>query len=141
MAKPTLLTVDDDPEVLAAVARDLRSHYGDRYRVVRASSGAEALDAVEKGGGGMLRIRTAPDGPGVRVEIADDGPPIPPEVQARIWEPFFTTKPVGAGTGLGLDIARRIVVRGHGGQIRVRSEPGDTRFTVVLPREPHPAAG
>ena len=85
------------------------------------------------GGRGTLWIRTARDGERVRVEIADDGPGIPREVMPRIWEPFFTTKGVGEGTGLGLDIARRIVERGHGGEIRVTSRPGDTRFVVTLP--------
>ena len=51
----------------------------------------------------------------------------------RIFEPFFTTKPVGEGTGLGLDISWRIVVNQHHGDLRVESEPGDTRFQVFLP--------
>jgi signal transduction histidine kinase len=50
-----------------------------------------------------------------------------------VFEPFFTTKPVGQGTGLGLDVSWRIVVNRHGGDIRVTSEPGDTRFRVLLP--------
>jgi signal transduction histidine kinase len=84
-------------------------------------------------GRGNLWIRTAREGDdAVRVEIADDGPGIAPEVLPRIWEPFFTTKAVGEGTGLGLDIARRIVEHGHGGGIRAVSTPGDTRFTVTL---------
>jgi signal transduction histidine kinase len=84
-------------------------------------------------GSGNLWIRTRRDGDGsICVEIADDGPGIAPEVLPRIWEPFFTTKGVGEGTGLGLDIARRIVERGHGGEIRAVSRPGDTRFTVTL---------
>jgi signal transduction histidine kinase len=66
------------------------------------------------------------------VEIADDGPGIPAEAQSRIFDAFFTTKPVGQGTGLGLDIARRLVLRHHG-EIRLHSEPGDTRFQVMLP--------
>ncbi len=67
------------------------------------------------------------------VEIGDTGPGIPPEIQQRIFEPFFTTKPVGEGTGLGLDIAWRIVVNKHHGDLRVESVPGDTRFQVRLP--------
>jgi signal transduction histidine kinase len=67
------------------------------------------------------------------VEIGDTGPGIPPEARNRIFEPFFTTKPMGEGTGLGLDISFRIVVNKHNGDIRVDSEPGDTRFTVWLP--------
>ena len=54
-------------------------------------------------------------------------------MQRRIFEPFFTTKDVGHGTGLGLDISYRIVVRRHHGDIRVDSSPGDTRFQVRLP--------
>jgi signal transduction histidine kinase len=73
------------------------------------------------------------------VEIGDTGPGIPDDVRNRIFEPFFTTKPMGKGTGLGLDIAWRIVVGRHRGDIRLESEAGDTRFQVVLPvREPTP---
>jgi signal transduction histidine kinase len=89
--------------------------------------------AAAMGGRGNLWIRTGREGlDSVRIEIADDGPGIAPAVLPRIWEPFFTTKGVGEGTGLGLDIARRIVERGHGGGIRAVSRPGDTRFVVTL---------
>ncbi len=84
-------------------------------------------------GEGTLTVRTARDGDRVLVEIADTGPGIPPELRQRVFEPFFTTKPVGEGTGLGLDISYRIVVNGHGGDISVRSQPGNTRFQVRLP--------
>jgi signal transduction histidine kinase len=84
-------------------------------------------------GEGTLTLRTARDGDRVLVEIGDDGPGIPPEIRHRVFEPFFTTKPVGEGTGLGLDISYRIVVNGHGGDLSVTSEPGDTRFQVRLP--------
>jgi signal transduction histidine kinase len=57
-------------------------------------------------------------------------------VQPRIFEPFYTTKPVGEGTGLGLDIAWRIVVNKHHGDLRVESVPGDTRFEIRLPIQP-----
>jgi signal transduction histidine kinase len=69
----------------------------------------------------------------VLVEIGDTGPGIPTELQRRIFEPFFTSKDVGRGTGLGLDISYRIVVRRHGGDIRVQSKPGETWFQVLLP--------
>jgi signal transduction histidine kinase len=69
----------------------------------------------------------------IRVEICDDGPGIPEDIIGRIFTPFFTTKPFGDGTGLGLDLAWRIVVEKHGGNIAVQSEPGDTRFIVCLP--------
>ena len=85
------------------------------------------------GGEGTLTIRTGRDADCVLVEIGDNGPGIPPELQRRIFEPFFTTKDVGHGTGLGLDISYRIVVRRHHGDIRVQSTPGDTRFQVRLP--------
>ncbi|MGH9245297.1 MAG: ATP-binding protein [Acidimicrobiales bacterium] len=95
-----------------------------------------AVDAM--GGRGTLTVRTRPDGDErVLVEIGDTGPGLPDEMRTRIFEPFFTTKPVGKGTGLGLDIAWRIVVGRHRGDIRVESVPGDTRFQVCLPiREP-----
>ena len=95
--------------------------------------------AQAMGGAGTLTVRTAREDDCVLVEIGDTGPGIPPEVQQRIFEPFFTTKPVGAGTGLGLDIAWRIVVNKHHGDIRVESVPGDTRFQVLLPIQPEPA--
>jgi signal transduction histidine kinase len=90
--------------------------------------------------GGTLTIRTSRDGEKmVRVEICDTGPGIPEDVRERIFEPFFTTKPVGEGTGLGLDLAWKIVVRKHHGDLRVESVPGDTRFIVLLPLEIPPA--
>jgi signal transduction histidine kinase len=85
--------------------------------------------------GGTITIRTAMEGPCVRVDIADDGPGIAPEVRERIFDPFFTTKEVGQGTGLGLDAARRIVVERHHGSIDVDSRPGETVFHVWLPLE------
>ena len=60
----------------------------------------------------------------IRVEICDDGPGIPEDIIDRIFTPFFTTKPFGEGTGLGLDLAWRIVVEKHGGNMSVQSEPG-----------------
>jgi signal transduction histidine kinase len=84
-------------------------------------------------GEGTLTIRTARDNDHLLVEIGDTGPGVPAEIRDRIFEPFFTTKPVGEGTGLGLDISWRIVVNKHHGDLRVESEPGDTRFQVRLP--------
>jgi signal transduction histidine kinase len=86
-------------------------------------------------GNGKLTIRTGRQGDRLLVEIGDTGPGVPPELSQRIFEPFFTTKPVGEGTGLGLDISWRIVVNKHRGDLRLRSEPGDTRFQVLLPFE------
>jgi signal transduction histidine kinase len=82
---------------------------------------------------GKLTITTSREGEYVMVEVRDDGPGVPAEISERIFEPFFTTKPVGEGTGLGLDISWRIVVNKHRGDLRLRSEPGDTRFQVLLP--------
>jgi signal transduction histidine kinase len=92
-----------------------------------------AIDAMD--GEGTLTIATRSEGDCILVEIGDTGPGIPPPIQRRIFEPFFTTKDVGHGTGLGLDISYRIVVRRHHGDIRVESKPGDTRFQVRLPVE------
>jgi signal transduction histidine kinase len=90
-----------------------------------------AVDAMD--GHGTLTVRTRRDGDRVLVEIGDTGPGIPEPVAAHILEPFYTTKPVGKGTGLGLDICWRIVVQRHGGDLRFTSDPGDTRFQVLLP--------
>jgi signal transduction histidine kinase len=87
-------------------------------------------------GSGTLTIRTKRDGAYAVVEIGDTGPGIPPEIRNRIFEPFFTTKPIGEGTGLGLDISWRIVVKKHHGDLRVDSKPGDTRFRIILPIDP-----
>ena len=90
-----------------------------------------AIDAVE--GEGKITVRAAAENGRVLVEVADDGPGIPEEVRERVFEPFFTTKDVGKGTGIGLDISRRLVVDNHKGGIRVESRPGDTRIQVRLP--------
>ncbi|MCE9670706.1 ATP-binding protein [Myxococcus stipitatus] len=97
-----------------------------------------AIDAMD--GKGHLTVRTARDGGSLLVEMVDDGPGIPPELLSRIWEPFFTTKPMGHGTGLGLDITHRIVVDLHHGDVRVDSRPGHTSFQVRLPLETSAAA-
>ncbi|MFI1469416.1 ATP-binding protein [Streptomyces wuyuanensis] len=90
-----------------------------------------ALAAMD--GDGTLTIATWHDSDHAYVEVRDTGTGIAPDVRPRIFEPFFSTKPVGEGTGLGLDISYRIVVNKHGGDIRVTSHPGDTRFRVCLP--------
>jgi signal transduction histidine kinase len=87
-------------------------------------------------GSGTLTVRTSRDSDSVVVEFDDTGSGIPAEIKDRIFEPFFTTKPVGQGTGLGLDISWRIVVNRHHGDLRVESEPGNTRFLVRLPIAP-----
>lgn len=122
--------------VVRAYDRSLpRIHaYGSELNQVWTNLIDNAVQAM--GGMGTLTLTTRMDEGRVTVEIQDDGPGIPPEVVHRIWEPFFTTKEVGVGTGLGLDIVRHIVEQHHGGVIRVHSAPGDTRFTVHLRREP-----
>ena len=90
-----------------------------------------ALDAMD--GTGTLRITARGTAEGVVVEVADDGPGVPDEVAAHAFEPFFTTKEVGKGTGLGLDISRRIVVERHGGDISLESRDGGAVVTVRLP--------
>jgi signal transduction histidine kinase len=89
-----------------------------------------ALDAVSDGG--HVAVSAKPTGEELVVHVADNGSGIPPDIQARIFDPFFTTKPIGQGTGLGLDITRRIV-RLHGGRIELESRPGHTEFRVALP--------
>ncbi|MGE0216678.1 ATP-binding protein [Mycolicibacterium sp.] len=98
-----------------------------------------AIQAMD--GHGTLTIRTGWENESmVRVEICDDGPGIPEDIIDRIFTPFFTTKPFGEGTGLGLDLAWRIVVEKHHGHLSVESRPGDTKFIVCLPLEaPAPA--
>ena len=92
-----------------------------------------AIDAMD--GSGILTVSARPDASGwVVVEVADTGSGMPPEVQAHAFEPFFTTKEVGKGTGLGLDISRRIVVERHSGDIDIESGPGGTLVRVRLPR-------
>lgn len=90
-----------------------------------------AIDAMN--GQGRLEVRAWREHDRVLVEIADTGTGIPPDILPRIFEPFFTTKDIGEGSGLGLDVTYRIVVAQHQGDIRVTSQPGDTRFQVCLP--------
>lgn len=93
---------------------------------------ANALDALDATPSGVLTLRTSRHQDMVRVEVCDTGPGIPDDVLTRIFDPFFTTKPFGEGTGLGLDIAARIVDR-HRGSLWAESIPGDTRFIAALP--------
>ena len=91
--------------------------------------------------GGTLTVRTSRQDGWALVEICDTGVGVPPEMQQKIFEPFFTTKPVGQGTGLGLDISYRVITQRHGGDLRVVSRPGDTRFQVKLPLTEPPSFG
>ncbi|MEL6611142.1 MAG: ATP-binding protein [Bacteroidota bacterium] len=120
---------DDVPDILA---------YGSELNQVWTNLLDNAIAAVPDEGG-EIRLFTCYDpcdgsgGGMVQVDLYDNGPGIPPDVQERIFEPFFTTKGPGEGTGLGLDIALRIVRNRHGGVIYVESEPGTTHFRVRLP--------
>ncbi len=90
-----------------------------------------AADAMADGG--RLTITTRREGDRMVVDIADDGPGVPAELQERVFDPYFTTKGVGKGTGLGLDVARRIVVDTYRGDVRLTSRPGETHLAVRLP--------
>jgi signal transduction histidine kinase len=104
--------------------------FGGELNQIWANLVDNALDAVSDGGRVIVTARAA--GTKVVVRVTDNGPGIPAEVKSRIFDPFFTTKSVGKGTGLGLDIARRLVDQ-NDGTIEVDSEPGRTEFRVALP--------
>ncbi len=112
--------------------------YGSELNQVWTNLIDNASDAIKHAEivGGKIIIRAFPKGEGVAVEIEDNGPGIPGEIQNRVFDSFFTTKPPGSGTGLGLDISRSIVMTRHGGEIGVESEPGRTIFRVELPLRP-----
>ncbi|MBG0828706.1 cyclic nucleotide-binding domain-containing protein [Planomonospora sp. ID67723] len=127
------VAVDYDPELppLPAYAGELNQVWTNLIH--------NALDAMA--GTGTLTVRTRLEhGATGLVEICDTGPGVPEHLRERIFEPFFTTKAVGEGTGLGLDISFRIVAGRHGGDLRVESAPGDTRFQVRLPLTEQPDA-
>jgi signal transduction histidine kinase len=91
---------------------------------------ANALDAVEEGG--SVDVRAGVEGASVVVQVIDDGPGIPDDVREHIFEPFFSTKEVGSGMGLGLDIVLRLIQRNNG-EIEVDSKPGHTEFELAGP--------
>ena len=82
---------------------------------------------------GALELKAYQEADWVVVEVVDNGPGIPVEIQDKIFDPFYTTKAPGEGTGLGLNLSHGIVVEKHRGQISFDSRPGETRFTVKLP--------
>jgi signal transduction histidine kinase len=90
-----------------------------------------ATDAAPEGS--KVRIRTWSENGQICVGISDEGAGIAPEIREQIFQPFYTTKPPGVGTGLGLDIARRIVTAQYKGTISFSSEPGHTEFVVKMP--------
>jgi signal transduction histidine kinase len=129
--------------MLGARLHDVRVHrdYADGVPAIDAYAGelnqvwtnlvANAVDAMD--GRGDLRISTRLEDDEVVVEVADTGPGMSPDVAARAFDAFFTTKDVGEGTGLGLDIARRIVVERHGGSIEIETPDVGTVLRVRLP--------
>jgi len=110
--------------------------YGSELNQVWTNLLDNAADAMD--GKGEITIRTRRHEGWAVVEIEDNGPGIPEEIQPRIFDPFFTTKAPGKGTGLGLSTSHAIVTQKHHGELRVASRPGCTRFTVKLPIEPPP---
>jgi signal transduction histidine kinase len=131
------------PELRDAAVTVVRD-YGDDVPMVEAYAGElnqvwtnlvdNAIDAMD--GEGTLRLVTRAEDDHVVVEVADSGAGMTPAVAARAVEAFYTTKDVDAGTGLGLDIARRIVVERHHGDISIDSRPGETVLRVLLPVTP-----
>ena len=127
----------DGVEVVREYAEDVPDidAYGSELNQVWTNLVDNAVDAMDGRGTITLRAEPDPDGEGVRVSVCDTGPGIPPEVRQRLFEPFYTTKPPGKGTGLGLHISHNVVAR-HGGRVEVESEPGRTCFVVTLPPAP-----
>src|SRR4051794_287982 len=119
---------DYDPEVpqIEAAAAELNQVWTNLV--------ANALDAMN--GSGTLRVSTRRDRDGALVEIGDTGEGFTAQTRDHAFEPFFTTKDVGKGTGLGLDISRRIVVDRHGGSIDIETEASETVLRVRLPHRP-----
>jgi signal transduction histidine kinase len=108
--------------------------YGSELNQVWTNLLDNAIDAV--GASGSIVLRTRLDGDCVRVDIADTGPGIPSDVRPHVYEPFFTTKEVGQGTGLGLDTAKRIVEERHGGSLTFDTGEEGTTFHVWIPLQP-----
>jgi signal transduction histidine kinase len=108
--------------------------YGGELNQVWTSLLENAVDAISTSeGSGRIGLRTSCERDRVLVEVVDDGPGIPEDCKNHIFEPFFSTKDVREGAGLGLDVSYRVIVGRHGGDIHVVSEPGETRFEVRLP--------
>jgi len=133
-AKGVAITIEVDPDLppVRATSGELNQVWLNLIE--------NALDAV--GESGRVEVRARPQVGRVVVSIVDDGSGIPPEVEARIFDAFFTTKQPGKGLGLGLEISRRLVLR-YRGDIEVESRPGRTEFRVSLPTEksPEPVTG
>jgi signal transduction histidine kinase len=118
---------DNTPEIEA---------YGSELNQVWTNLLDNAADALTGTTDPTIVIRVRADGSGVVVEVEDNGPGIPEKIQHRVFDSFFTTKPPGSGTGLGLDISRSIITDRHGGWIGLESAPGRTLFRVKLSSRP-----
>jgi len=129
--KSVTLTLDIAPDLPQARAN------GSELNQVWTNLIENAIDAVPYGGEITVRVRAEFDT--ILVNVIDNGHGIPEDIKDRIFDPFFTTKAVGEGTGMGLDIVRRLVFN-QKGEIDVQSRPGQTDFRVSLPIEPAPAA-
>ena len=91
-------------------------------------------DGAPEGYQPTVTVGTGRTGDGVEIRVTDNGSGIPEEIRDKIFQPFFTTKPTGLGTGLGLSMSYDIVTKGHGGELKVTSREGEgTTFYVVLP--------
>jgi signal transduction histidine kinase len=122
--KSVALSIDVEPDLpnVRGFAGELNQIWGNLID--------NALDAVPEKG--LVEVTARLERERVVVRVVDNGPGIPASVRERIFDPFFTTKPIGQGTGLGLDIVRRLI-RHNDGTIEVDSQPGRTEFRVGLP--------
>ena len=118
---------------------DFLEEYDDPFPQIHANPGElnqvwtnimdNSLDALQGTEGARITVRAVKDGPCLKVSLIDNGPGIPEDVQSKIFDPFFTTKEMGKGTGLGLDVVRRIV-ESHRASIELKSSPGHTEFVM-----------
>jgi signal transduction histidine kinase len=122
--KKVTVTFDTEPNLPPARA------FGGELNQIWMNLIENALDAVPYGGAITIRVRRELDQ--IVVNVIDNGHGIPEDIKGRIFDPFFTTKPVGEGTGMGLDIVRRLVFQ-QNGEVDVQSEPGHTEFRVAIP--------
>ncbi|GAA4039615.1 hypothetical protein GCM10022409_26660 [Hymenobacter glaciei] len=120
------------PEVQAVGAdlgRVLLNLFGNAFYAVQ-----QRQQTGEAGYAPAVSVLTQSQNGHVEIRVSDNGTGMPPEVQAKIFQPFFTTKPTGQGTGLGLSLSYDIITKAHGGTLTVKSEPGQgSRFTILLP--------
>ncbi len=107
--------------------------YGSELNQVWTNILDNAIDILQDQDDASISLRTRKESEWVIVEIEDNGPGIPEEVKSNIFDAFFTTKAPGKGTGLGLNISYSIIVQKHRGDIKVKSQPGQTVFEVWLP--------